>query len=457
MADRPGEEGFQQMTSATVPGTDSGARERRSGGSGMGEGMGMGRGEAVALDLHNLRTFESLKNPVFRLYFGAMWGWFGSMNVRQIARSLLIYRIGRTATVLGVMSLANSLPMLLFSLFGGVLADRVQKKHVLFVGVIASGILSLAIALTISLGYLGPQNPGSWWILVVAGAFEATIMGLMMPSRQAMIVEIVGQEQLMNAVALNTLEMNFNRLFMPALAGYFIAGFGFEAAFYTITGLCVLSALFVFIMPATGTISLRGRGAWGDLGDGFRYVRRQPIILLILVVSFFIVLCSTPYMSLLPIFTDDILKVGAGGMGTLISVSGIGAIAGSLVLASLPNKRRGAIMMWGSLFLGLALTGFSFSASWPLSLGMIVLVGLGQTFRMTLGNTLLQYYVEDEYRGRVMALYMMEFGLTSFGAFFAAVMADGIGVQWSVGGLAMVLVAICVLVLAFVPAMRKLD
>ena len=115
------------------------------------------------------------------------------------------------------------------------------------------------------------------------------------------------------------------------------------------------------------------------------------------------------------------------------------------------------MLMAGSLLLGLSLVGFSFSELWRLSLGCILFVGLGQAFRMTLGNTLLQYYVTDEYRGRVLSLYMMEFGLTSFGAFFTALAADAVGVQWSVGGLAMLLVVMCILVLIFVPQIRKLD
>ena len=117
----------------------------------------------------------------------------------------------------------------------------------------------------------------------------------------------------------------------------------------------------------------------------------------------------------------------------------------------------------GSLILGLALTGFSFSSywfpsyAWPIALGFIVLVGIGQTFRMTLGNTLLQYYVQDEYRGRVMSLYMMEFGLTSFGVFFTGILTDIVGVRWSVGGLAIMLVILSIYLLAFVPRLRNLD
>ena len=459
----------EDLEAAHTPETQNGGRQVRSGnGAGMGGGMGMGgggmgMGGGGGLSLSNLRTLSSFKNPVFRLYYAAMLGQMASMNMQMLARSLLTYRITGSATILGVMALANAAPMLFFSLFGGVIADRVQKKYVLLVGQAASAGVSLVVAMALVFGYLSEGNAGSWWLLAVASLFQGTIMGLMMPSRQAMIAEIVGEEQLMNAVALNTFGMNLSRLVMPALAGFMIEAYGFQSTYFFMTAMYAVSVFFISLMPHTGTIALKGRGALADIMDGLRYVRHDVTLLLILVITFLTVLLSMPYMMLLPVFTEDILNVGAGGMGVLVSVSGLGAMAGSIVLASLPNKKRGAMLMRGSLILGLGLVGFSFSSSWlpsyawPLALTFIVVVGVGQTARMTLGNTLLQYYVEDEYRGRVMALYMMEFGLTSFGVFFTGVLADQVGIQWAVGGLAILLVIFSVGVLAFVPRIRKLD
>ena len=453
--------------------TGNGARRGGDGDRRMGGGMGMdggsmgmggvGGGGGGALSLRNLRTFSSLKNPVFRLYFGAMMGQMAAMNMQMMARSLLIYEITGSGTILGVMALANAGPMLFFSLFGGVIADRVQKKYVLLVGQATSGLVSLGIALALVFGFLSDAIAGSWWILVAASLAQGTIMGLMMPARQAMIAEIVGEEQLMNAVALNTFGMNMNRLMMPALAGFFIDGFGFESIYFGMTGMYLMAVSFISLMPKTGTVTLRGRGAMQDVKDGLKYVQHEKTILMILVVTFFTVLFSMSYMMLLPVFTEDILDVGAQGMGILISVSGIGAMAGSIFLASMPNKKRGLMFIIGSLILGLSLVGFSFSSywfpsiAWPLALGFIVFVGVGQTARMTLGNTLLQYYVQDEYRGRVMSLYMMEFGLTSFGVFLAGVMTDIVGVRWSVGGMAIMLVILSIYLLLFVPRLRKLD
>jgi len=420
-------------------------------------GMGMGQGGGGAISLKNLRTFSSFSNPVFRLYYTGMLGQMAAMNMQLIAKGLLIYQLTGSGTILGVMALANSLPMLVFSLFGGVIADRVEKRKVLVLGQTASGIVSLLIAVALTLGYMGPTVPGSWIVLVIAALFQGIIQGLMMPSRQAMISDIVSTRDLMNAIALNTFGQNILRLVAPALAGFFIAAFGFDAVYYAMTGMYLMAAFFVFLMPVTGTISLRGQGAWASMKDGFTYVRRENTVFAVLALTLIMVLLSMPYLTLLPAFTEDILHVGSQGLGIMVSVSGIGAMAGSVVLASLPNKRRGLLLMLSGLVLGLALVGFSFSNSWNLSLVMIVFVGLGQTGRMTLSNTLLQYYVSDEYRGRVMSIYMMEFGLTSLSVFIAGVLSDTIGVQWAVGGLAIGLVALSALMLIFAPKVRDLD
>jgi MFS family permease len=471
--ERPVKDEVERAVEEQAAATQDGARGAQNGGRGTGRGMdgggmgmgmgGGGGGGGAPFSLRDLRTFTSFKNPVFRLYFAAMVGQMAAMNMQMIARSLLVFSLTGSGTALGLMALGNALPMLFFSLFGGVIADRVQKKYVLLAGQAASAVVSFAIALTLVFGLMSEERSGSWFILVIAALFQGTIMGLMMPSRQAMIAEIVGEEDLMNAVALNSFGMNALRLLAPVPVGFIIFLFDFQAVYFAMTAMYVMAVFFIFLMPKTGTITLRGRGALQEVADGIRYVRHEATILTILLVTLVVVLLSMPYMMLLPALTEDVLEVDSRGFGLLLSVSGIGAMIGSIVLASLPNKRRGLMLMVGSLILGLALIGLFFSSSWfpsyawPLALIFIVFVGLGQTTRMTLGNTLLQYYVEDEYRGRVMSLYFMEFGLTSFGVFFAGVLTDMIGVQWAVGGLAIILVFFSMFTLAFVPRLRRLD
>lgn len=408
--------------------------------------------------VRSLNTFSSLKNPVYRLYYAGMLGQRASMNMQMMARSLLIYRLTDSAAILGIMSLFHALPMLILAIFGGVIADRMQKKYVLLAGMAVSAVLSLAVALTLHMGYLSADREGSWWILAVASVLQGSVMGLMIPSRQSIIPEIVDSDQLMNAISLDSLGMNTLRLTAPALSGFLIEWFDFESVYYAMTAMYVMGVVFIWFMPLTGKAVVRsGRKTLTDIAEGFRYIRGEKTILLLLGFTLFVVVLSMPYMTLMPIFTDTILGVGASGMGILMSVSGAGAMVGSLVFASLPNRKRGLMLLCGSLILGIALTCFSFSEVWIVSLVIIIFVGIGQTSRMTLGNTLIQYYVADEYRGRVMSVYMMEFGLTSLGSFTAGILAEGIGAQWALGGFAIVLVAVSLLGLVFIPRIRNLD
>ena len=193
-------------------------------------GMEMGRGGGGRISLRS-QTFSSLKNPIYRLYYGAMLGQMAAMNMQMVARGFLVYQLTGSTAILGGMSLAATIPMLFLSLFGGVIAERVQKKFVMLVGQASSAVVALGVALALTLGYLSTEHTGSWWILVVAGVLQGTIMGLMMPSRQAIIPEIVGEEGLMNAVSLNVLGMNTLRIIAPAATGFIIGAFNFEAVY----------------------------------------------------------------------------------------------------------------------------------------------------------------------------------------------------------------------------------
>lgn len=427
-------------------------------------GTGMGRG-GWRDTLRNLGTFRSLKNPVYRIYYGAMLVQMAGMNMQMFARGYLLKRLTESPIIVGAMFAANAIPMLSLSLFGGVIADRVQKKYVLLIGQVGEAVIVLGIALALTLGYLSPERTftilgmvvPSWSILVMTSVLQGAILALMMPSRQAIIREIVSEEHLLNAMSLNNMGISALRIFAPAMTGFLIDAYDFWAVYYATTGLYLLSVVFIAFLPLTSTITIRGQGALADMKEGFRYLRHQTTILLVLAFILLAIVLSMPYGMLLPFFTDDILKVGPTGMGMLMMVSGIGAIAGSLVLASLPNKKRGIMLLGSSILMGMALVAFAFSTSWTLSLGVMVFLGLGQTGQMTLSGTLIQYYVDPEYLGRVMSILMMQFGLVSFGTFAAGVLAEVIGVQLTIGGFAMVLLFMSVLALVFVPRIRNLD
>ncbi len=409
------------------------------------------------MSLRNLRTFDSLKNPAYRLYWTNMMGYTAGMNMEILARNLLIWELTESPTILGLKSLALALPMLVFSLLGGVIADRILKNHVILAGQLVSAAISLSIALSLTFGYLGFDDSGSWWILIVAAAGQGTVMSLMMPSRQAMVYEIVGGEQVLNAVSLNTAAMSGMRVLGPALAGFLIDTVDYANTYFIITGLYLVSSLLILFLPRTSPTALGGQGAISNIKAGIDYVRQEKVLLIILLFGLVGIILATPYMTLMPIVASEILGVGATGLGLLMMFIGIGAIAGSLVLASLPDRNRGRLLLISAVCLAVSLIGFAFSTTWYVSLSLLILVGIGQTGLIATAVTVLQDYSRDEYRGRVMSIFMMEVGLMGLGGFAAALITEVVGVQWVIGGAAMALASLSVLAAAFVPRLRNLD
>jgi len=264
----------------------------------------------------------------------------------------------------------------------------------------------------------------------------------------------------MNAISLNNMGMNIFRIISPALAGVLVDVVGFWVVYAIMTFMIITSVVFIAMVPASS--SPRKTSGVGnslqDVTEGWKYIRGQKTIFAILLFTAVGMILGAPYSQLLPMFADpSILNISATSLGILMMVSGIGAIIGSLILASLTDRRRGLILISAVFMMALALTGFSFSVWLPVSLTFIFFIGMGSTVQMALGNSLIQYYVDAAYRGRVLSFFMLCFGLSSLGAFFAGILAEGIGVQWAVGSLAMLLIVGTLLVFAFVPRIRKLD
>jgi len=379
------------------------------------------------------------------------------MNMQMVARSLLVYRISGSGIVLGLMALANAVPTIVCSLLGGALADRMQKKSILAYSMLGAMALSLVVGYAITTGYLGEDVPGSWWILIVTATLQGGVMGLMMPSRQAIISEIVEDEQVLNAVSLNTMGMNAFRILAPAATGFLIKAFDFSVVYYISAAMYGIAGFCMFLMPKTAQKFSEGSSALSDIVDGMRYIRRNRTMFYVLVATLFVMICGLPFMHLMPMVTEDVLGVDEVGLGILFTVSGIGAIVGSLILASLPSKKRGTIMLVSGVIMGLALMAFGFSTWWWVSVFVVIFVGLGQTGHRASGNSLAQNYTEPEYRGRVMSFMMMGLGFSSLGTFFAGVLAETVGIEWAIGGLALLLVVSSIALLTLTPRLRRLD
>jgi MFS transporter, DHA1 family, staphyloferrin A biosynthesis exporter len=409
--------------------------------------------------LPNIKTLGSLKNPAFRFYFFGMMGQWGAVNMQMVTNALLIYRLSGSAAILGVMSLANAVPTLLLSLFCGALADRFKKKRLIQLGQAASALVSLSVAVALKTGYMSTQHPGSWWVLIATSAFQGIFNAVMMPARQAMIPSLVSKEQVMNAVSINSMGQSVFQLVAPAVAGFLIDAINFESVYYIMTVLFVTAIVLTNFIPSTAGVAsgLHTGNPFADVVEGIKYMLGKPTILLILAFTMAGILLGEPLRTMLAIFTDDILKVGATGLGILQSVAGAGALVVSIFLASLPNKKRGIIMMVAGTCYGLAILIFAFSRLWPLSIGMMVCFGIARTTHIISTTTMLQTNTDEQYLGRVMSILAMNMGISSFGTFLCGVFTETVGVQWAVGGFGMCLALLFGLGLLFMPKLRKLD
>ena len=208
-----------------------------------------------------LKTFISFKYPAYRLYFGTMAFQWVALNMQMVVRSLLIYRITGSGAILGSMALANAIPMLVLSLFGGVIADRLAKKNILLIGEASMSIVALVVAVSLTTRYLSAGNPGSWRILIASSFFQGAILGLTIPATMAIIPEIVDEKHITNATSLSNLSMNTFRLVAPAVTGFLVDAFDFDLVYYTQAIMYFFAAATIFFLPGTGAVAKNGSNA----------------------------------------------------------------------------------------------------------------------------------------------------------------------------------------------------
>jgi MFS family permease len=382
--------------------------------------------------------------------------------MQMLVRGVIVFNLTGSYAALGLISLANAIPGLFLSLPGGLLADRAPKKLVVQVGQASNMIVCGAIATLLLTDML------VFWHLVACAVLQGGINALIMPARQSMIPEIVDGERMMNAVALNSAGMNVMRLAAPALGGVLLAALGAGWVYMTMGLLYGVGA--IFLMPVRNrdltddevkALSAQNQqnnnGSLRDIIEGCKYITRDGIVAMILIANFLIVLVSMPYQMMLPGFAKDVLDASDSQIGLLMSVTGIGSLAGSLVIASMPERNRGRVLLVSSLFLGFTMLAFAASSWYWLTAAIVVGIGIGQAGRMSLSNVLIQSYTAKEYRGRVMSVYMLEFSLVSFGTFLVGILANVVGAQVALGGTAIGLIVLTLAYLLFVPRMRRLN
>jgi MFS family permease len=409
------------------------------------------------------RMFQSMKIPAFRWYFIAQFGTWGAMNMQMVVNGYLVFTLTGSFAALGLSALFRSLPGIVLSLVGGVLADRMPKKYLVQAGQAASGIVALGVALLLFFDLLRFEH------LLISSLLQGASMSLMMPARQSMLPGLVGIERIQNAQALGMGVMNLMRMIGPAVGGVMLAVTDAHYVYFLMSGLYLYATVMYVKVPHVEAMMRAPDGsirpAAGrdrkppirDLIDGVRYVVRERTIGMLLAVNLAMVLVSMPYQMMLPGYVLEILKGGPGMLGALQSIAGIGSLAAIIVIAAMPTHHRGKVLILGTFIMGIALVGFSFSTTVLLTAPIMVVISIGQTLRQSLSSVLLQTYVDDAFRGRVMSLFMMEMSMVSLATFVAGILASIFGPQLAIGGMAVILLLLTTWIGLFVPRLRNLD
>jgi MFS family permease len=365
------------------------------------------------------QTFRSLRYRDYRLlWIGTLFA-SSAQWVQQITVGWLAYQLTGSATMLGAVNGVRALPLLVLAPFGGVAADRFERKALMLWTQVLLLVASVVMAGVILAGMVRV------WHLIIYMMITGVAWAFNNPVRQAIVPNLVPRHDLMNALALNSVGFNVTRIVGPTIAGLLIAWLGagenflIQAVAYAGMALMVVPMTVPAVKRATG-VSVRE-----SLSDGASYVWGSPILRTMLLLALVPMVLALPYMALMPIFAQEVLDSGAGGYGLLMSAGGIGAVVGTLTLASFNSvSRKGPIVLGGIFVLGLSLMLFALSRSFELSLLLMVVAGAAQMVYMTTNQTILQLIVPDEFRGRVMGIYMLNMGFVPFGSLMAGGLAD---------------------------------
>jgi len=355
---------------------------------------------------------------------------FASINAMQmsgIASGWLVYTLTESPLALGIVTAGAGIPLILFSLFGGAVADRVKKRNLLLVTQSCLCIVAVVITLLIV------SKVVVIWHLVVASLVSGLVASFNMPARQAFLVELVEEDELTNAIALNSTAGNICRIGSPALAGVLLSiidvpgVYGIVAACY---GLAIIS---LALLPSYGKPLQKKEplvvvSVLKDVLEGLRYVKSNSTLFSLLIMAFVPLITATSYHPLMPVFAKSIFEAGETGLGLLLSSAGIGALCGPSTIAVLGNlQRKGILMMLSGMMFGLSLVFFGMAGHLIVAMFFLFFVGAGGSMFLTLIMSLIMSNTPRDLIGRVMSIFIMTWGLMPLAALPAGALAEVYG------------------------------
>ena len=375
-----------------------------------------------------------------------------ALNMELVARGYLVYELTGAGRLLGLVSAGAALPMLFLGPVSGALSDRLERRRVIQLSQLCTVSTSLFVAVSISTDTI------TWVHLLASSLLHGVSMSFMLPAKQAMIPKMVGPDRMSNAMALNAGGLSVTSLFGPAAAGFLYAALGPDGVFY------ISCALGVSAIVSTTQIRPSRAGAPSDISrllseivDGLRYVSRRGVLQGALALMLATTLFVHTTIFLLPVIVVDVYHRTSDAYGVLISMEGLGALAGAVVLAAVTLRRSGMVLIVSCTVSGIMLLLISRVTDYYVAIAFMVALGVAETGRRVLCQGILLSESDDEYRGRTMSLYTMVVGLMPLGVLPAGAAMDWLGGQVTLFILGALMVGSCGLILATQRELRALP
>ena len=397
-------------------------------------------------------TFYSLRFREFRFLWFSMVFLMMGMQMQMIVRGYLAYELTSSPFILGLVNAGFAFPMLCLALFGGAIADRWERRRVIQIGQAMAVILALFVGVSIV------TETVTWMHLLAVSMIQGAQFAFLMPARQALVPQLVGRENLTGAMSLDAGAMSLTTLLAPAAAGWLYDWFGPEDVYFLVAGFGLVAIVLTSFVSANGGSAGRPSVPMGsDIIEGLRYILRSPFVLLLLVMGLATALLAMPFRFLMPVFVVDVYGRGPDSLGLLVTIMGAGSIVGALLIATNGKRRRGLLLIVGSFISAVALLFVAALPYYYAAAGIMILLGLGDAGRRTLMMALIMEAADDKFRGRVMSVFMMNFGLMPLGVLPAGAIAQRWGGQIAIGLLGALLLVTTFVILATQRRLREHD
>lgn len=347
--------------------------------------------------------------------------------MEQVALGWIVYQLTDSPFLLGALMGMRSLPFLVFGPLAGVAADRMDRKRLMLMSQVA--VVFLYVLLVAGLAIEAVQV----WHLFAFTLVASVAWAFNQPARHSLIPDLVPRDDLVNAIALQSLGHNITRVLGPTAAGVLLASVGAPWTFGIVTatlfGVLVTTLFIPSPPPSAQAHSRASLSIWQDLVGGADLVRRDPMLLGLMLLSLIPIVVGMSYMSLAPVFARDVFGLDSRGVGELMAASGVGAVVGTVGVASLRESfgARGTVTLASGVALGISLVAFAVSTWYPLSLALMALVGLFSMSSIVLTHAAIQMAAPRQYMGRVMSIFLLDRGLMPLGSFAAGAVAQAFG------------------------------